>query len=84
MTKPYLLIAGDDYYPSSGTDDWIDCYSTVEEAREQIEYIDHPEFFTKGKMKGQIKSNHITYKIGDRTFDWYDIIDLREWTERRN
>jgi hypothetical protein len=30
--KPYLLIAGDDYYPSSETGDWIDCYETEEEA----------------------------------------------------
>ena len=82
MKKPYLLIAGDYYYPSADTGDWKGCYSTAEEAREQIEYIDHPQFFTKGKMKGQIKSNHITYKIGGRVFDWYEIVDLREWTER--
>lgn len=81
MTKPYLLIAGGAYYPSAGTGDWIDCYSTAEEAKEQIEYIDHLQFFTKGKMKGQLKSNHITYKIEGRVFDWYEIIDLREWTE---
>jgi hypothetical protein len=82
MNKPYLLIAGDSHYPSADTGDWIGCFSTIEEAREQIEYIDHPRFFTQGKMKGQLKSNHITYKIGDREFDWYHIEDLREWTEQ--
>ena len=35
--KPYLLIAGDNYYPSAYTDDWIDCYETKEEAKEKIE-----------------------------------------------
>lgn len=82
MKKPYLLIAGENYYPSADTGDWKGCYSTVEEAKEQIEYIDHPEFFTKGKMKGQLKSNNITYKIGNSVFDWYEIVDLREWTEK--
>ena len=68
MTKPYLLIAGDCYYPSSGTGDWIDCYETVEEAREQIEYDD--------------QRINTTYKIRGRVFEWYDIVDLRDWTER--
>jgi len=81
MNKPYLLIAGGAYYPSVDTGDWIGCFSTIEEAREQIEYIDHPQFFIRGKMKGQLKSNHITYKIGDMEFDWYHIEDLREWAE---
>lgn len=39
MKKPYSLIAGD-AYPSSGTGDWVECYSSVEEARQQIEYED--------------------------------------------
>lgn len=81
MKKPYLLIAGDYYYPSADTGDWKGCYFTVEEAREQIEYIDHLQFFTSGKMKGQLKGNNITYKIGDDVFDWYEIVDLREWVE---
>jgi len=33
--KPYLLIAGDNYYPSSYTGDWIECYETEEEAAEK-------------------------------------------------
>jgi hypothetical protein len=32
--KPYLLIAGDNYYPCSKTGDWIECYETKEEAKE--------------------------------------------------
>ena len=32
MKKPYLLIAGWDYYPSSGTKDWIACFESWEEA----------------------------------------------------
>ena len=37
MTKPYLLIAGDCYYPSADTGDWIGCFSTYEEAKAQVE-----------------------------------------------
>ena len=32
LTKPYLLIAGYQYYPSAGTGDWIACFETEEEA----------------------------------------------------
>jgi|LakMenEpi05Aug10_1017310.scaffolds.fasta_scaffold07305_2 hypothetical protein len=38
MNKPYLLIAGD-YYPSGDTGDWIGCFSTYEEAKEQVEFV---------------------------------------------
>ena len=37
--KPYLLIAGDNYYPSAYTGDWIECYETVEEAAEKWEEL---------------------------------------------
>ena len=37
--KPYLLIAGDNCYPLSGTGDWIACYETKEEAEEKWEEI---------------------------------------------
>jgi hypothetical protein len=39
--KPYLLISGYNYYPSSRTGDWIDCYETEEEARKKWEEILH-------------------------------------------
>lgn len=30
--KPYLLIAGYQYYPNSGTGDWVGTFTTEEEA----------------------------------------------------
>lgn len=57
MKKPYLLIAGDNYYPSSDTDDWKGCFETREEALEYLETFDKDYY------------------------DWYTIVDLREWTE---
>lgn len=32
MNKPYLLIAGERYYPWRGTGNWKGCYATWEEA----------------------------------------------------
>lgn len=32
MKKPYLLIAGYNFYPGGGTDDWVACFETEEEA----------------------------------------------------
>jgi hypothetical protein len=66
MNKPYLLIAGDDYYPSSDTRDWVGCFSTYEEAKAQVE----PR-----------KTNGYTVNGRARGCDWYEIVDLREWTE---
>jgi hypothetical protein len=57
MKKPYLLIAGDNYYPSAYTGDWRGCYSSYTEAKEASEQ----------------------YAIRDDM--WYEIIDLRGWTE---
>jgi hypothetical protein len=34
MKKPFLLIAGWDYYPYAGTGDWQGCYETYEDAVE--------------------------------------------------
>jgi hypothetical protein len=85
MKKPFLLIAGDCYYPDAGTGDWIACYETSEEAENQVEVIPHHTYYTKGKNKGEIKSTHNTYKVsgGDyvRNCDWYEIVDLRDWTD---
>jgi hypothetical protein len=83
MNKPFLLIAGDVYYPSADTDDWVACYSTYQEAKEQVEEVHRHEYFTKGKHKGEIKSTHMSYiikNLGER--DWYHIVDLCDWTER--
>lgn len=66
MNKPYLLIAGDYYYPSPHTGDWVGCFSTYEEAKAQVE----PK-----KTKGY------TVNGWEWGYDWYEIVDLREWTE---
>jgi len=33
--KTYLLIAGEHFYPSADTGDWVGCFSTYEEAKAQ-------------------------------------------------
>ena len=66
MIKPYLLIAGDNYYPSSGTGDWIYSYETEEEAREKWE-----EISSKSKYR------YDWYEIVDLR-DWMDWIEEEE------
>ena len=85
--KTYLLIAGDNYYPSADTGDWVGCFSTYEEAKAQVEVKERHDYYTKGKNKGEIKSTHRDYIVkggtyGDMSCDWYDIVDLRKWTEQ--
>ena len=63
MNKPFLLIAGWDYYPIRGTGDWVGCFASHEEAEKMIEKVDG------------------CFKINNDTADWYEIIDLREWTK---
>ncbi len=36
MNKPFLLIAGDNYHPQSGMDDWIARFDTYDEAASEI------------------------------------------------
>lgn len=55
MKRPFLLTAGDNYYPESGTDDWIGCFETYELAESHYLGLEHKP-------------------------DWYEIIDLRDWT----
>jgi hypothetical protein len=86
MNRPYLLIAGDHYYPQGGTSDWIGCFSTYEEALGQVQFVVSHDYYTKGKNKGEIKSTRTTYKVkggeyGARGCDWYEIVDLRGWTQ---
>jgi hypothetical protein len=57
MNKPFLLIAGFNYYPDLGTEDWKGAYSTYEEAEAALKDI----------------------ALND--YDWYRIVDLREWTQ---
>lgn len=56
MKKPFLLIAGDDYYPERSTYNWKGCYETFDAA-------------------------HDAFMILNGRYDWYNIVDLREWTE---
>jgi hypothetical protein len=67
MNKPYLLIAGENFYPSRDTGDWVGCFSTYEEAKAQVE----PK-----KTKGY------TVNGRDWGCDWYEIVDLRDWMNR--
>lgn len=41
MKKPYLLIAGHDYYPGARTSDWIGRFETDEEARQHLRKIEY-------------------------------------------
>jgi len=77
--KTYLLIAGHNYYPEHGTGDWIKAFETEKDAEDVVETIEHHDFYTKGKNKGEIKSTFKRYKINDKIYDWYEIIDLKEW-----
>ena len=36
MRKPFLLIAGYDYYPSRDTEDWKGCFETYEDAMKEF------------------------------------------------
>jgi len=87
MRRPYLLIAGHGYYPQDGTKDWIGCYETKEEAESLMTREQQPlDTFSKGPRKGQVKPNqpvyykYINYLTGIK-YDWYEIVDLYEWTK---
>lgn len=71
--KKFLLLAGDHYYPRSGTDNWIGCFTTREEAENAI--IKEP-FEYKGKTLYRYKTNDTDY------VDWYEIVDLEEWMNK--
>ena len=66
MKRPYLLIAGDQYYPSTGTRDWIGCFATVEEIIQEISR----------------ENESLAVIIRGRPYDWYEIVDLKEWTNQ--
>lgn len=36
MKTPYLLIAGDDFYPEPGTNNWLGCFETEKAALDFI------------------------------------------------
>ena len=66
MNKPYLLIAGENCYPSRDTGDWVGCFSTYEEAKAQVEP----------------KTIGYTVNGRDWGCGWYKIVDLRDWMNR--
>ncbi len=60
--KYYLVIAGYNYYPGAGTDDWIGIFPTLSEAqdaeikaykngREWVEIVDLKEWIFQEKRK---------------------------------
>lgn len=65
--KYFLLIAGSWYYPSSSTGDWIDTFETLEEAQRKV---------STGI------STILPKVINGCEYDWYEIVDLREWIEK--
>ena len=74
MKKPFLLIAGYNYYPSSGTGDWISTFETFEDASAAICKVDP----WSGINEYKLSSDNSDYPT---TYDWFKIVDLREWTE---
>lgn len=80
--KYHLLIAGYNYYPQADTGDWIKTFNTREEAEATIIQERHYRTSLKGKNKGEQEQTHSSYIIDGTTYDWYEIIDLREWLEK--
>ena len=78
MKKPYLLIAGHQYYPSSGTGDWIAFFDTYEEAKEEAIAVIVPKYHNK-KFGDEMVDK---YSIRGANYDWYEIVDLRDWMNR--
>lgn len=68
--KLFLLIAGHSYYPEGGTEDWIGTFSTKEEAEAKV--IKAGDVLVEHEMYYR----YIIDKIG---YDWYCIVDLRDW-----
>jgi hypothetical protein len=62
--KYFLLIAGQGYYPEIGVGDWKKTFHTKEEAKAAVK---------------KVLSRHSGWIIDDREYDWYKIVDLREW-----
>lgn len=79
-------MAGYGYYPEAGTGDWINTFETKEQAESCIRATQQNILFQQGKRKGQVKETKEYYeyfKEGQwHKCDWYEIIDLREWTDK--
>jgi len=77
MNKPYLLIAGDQYYPSAYTGDWIACFATYEEAKQEVIDVVVPKYHNKKFGSGMVSK----YSIRGAEYDWYEIVNLLDWCE---
>jgi hypothetical protein len=66
MQKPWLLLAGYNYYPEAKTGDWIKRFATYEEAN---------DFVTEVSNGREFKHFHIE----NTEYDWYQIVDLNTY-----
>jgi len=79
--KFYLLTMGNWHYPQDGDKDWIGTFSSRKEAIDSFTVItkERGTFDLNGipyKKEPEIQYLHINT---NKTYDWYNIIDLREW-----
>jgi hypothetical protein len=80
--KKFLLIVGNDCGRLLGTEDWIGCFSTREEAEAQIKWEEICEYYSKGPRKGQIKKTLKNLSVNGINIYWYNIVDLEEWMNK--
>jgi hypothetical protein len=78
MMKPFLLIAGDQYYPERATGDWVATFATEEEAKAEVS-LENKEFGFRSKLRPPDRRTKPVYKIRGREYDWYEIVDLQPW-----
>lgn len=83
--KPFLLMAGSEFYPNAGDGDWIDTFETAEDAMAEVKIrgtgqsVSEIEFYPSRRSLSQQ-----TFIIGRRrNYEWYQIVDLREWMGTR-
>ena len=80
MKSPFLLVAGDQYYPERSDGDWVGFFDTYEEALTLVAEVKEDTFFSRGPRKGEVKSSKTYYKVDGRKRDWYEIINIETWT----
>lgn len=77
--KPFLLTMGKEYYPESGDGDWIKCYETLEDAEKDVVHIKPGRYSFGYYVYKPSCPNEQYHDIMCVHYDWYEIIDLREW-----
>ena len=60
-------MAGYNYYPEYGVEDWIKTYHTRQSAEKDVQMIDAGS------------GSQYTISGFECTYDWYEVIDLRDW-----